>query len=776
MKSQFTIEAKLDTSDFDKHITDMQRKLKDIYAPQDTIRMQNMTAQRAGVGGSPLAGGNPMQIKRDLDQLIANSVKGQEALAKTIVQRYNSEKSIINLMKESIGLDNQRKMILDQELKAHQAVTNELERQFGVTDKIVNTMISTRNGPADRAREFLKNRAPAGPGQLDFTKGFVIGGAGGGDEESKGGRGDAFLKGAAMLSKAVAAVVALAATGTALINQYASLPIRTAAATGSAVQGLVGQQVQEMASGALADAFGWDQERQEARDEAERKMKMTWAAPNEFSAGGIMDWLGAGASRVTGGRIGKQSETSFYAGKVQTEAQDYQTGFQGRKQQEVGKAMATQRIQENWQNDLATQRMLGLDYGTFHGVGGFEEQANQEGFTPGMRTGIAGQMIGAGGSTRAAAGSASMTGLQAQRAYGMTNAGAVMGRISGGAGSSQATDAVFKAVLAASVKAGLDSSEFREEQRKFADITSQVLEKTGVSTAADAEALLNGFSRFMGANPTMRDIAGAKSAYEEYQGQTAETSGRRGGLQFAAMMSMPGGKQLGAAGIGGLMEMPEQDLISSNPFVVSESAKLGISPQKLIDQVKTQKRRATILSYGLDPDKLKRYQDYAKKKGLPSTLSHKQLMNLQRENKEMFDIYTQTEEAVTYGSTYENPQKREAMARSFRSGQPVPMDEQTTKEVESKLKKKGKEASGRVEDEWVQSLGVANQAILKSFREYKDVIIPAAGALDTFNKKVAALLTTLHYVSPADKPGVLSAGQKGLSTTQQQGNKKAPGK
>ena len=124
---------------------------------------------------------------------------------------------------------------------------------------------------------------------------------------------------------------------------------------------------------------------------------------------------------------------------------------------------------------------------------------------------MAAQMQGAGGSTRGMRGLSTL-GLQASRQFDLTNAGNVLGRISGGAGDAKSSEQVFRKLMEESIKAGLDKSEFAEEQRKFADVTSEILSQSGVRTAADATNAVRGFSRFMGGEPTMRGMAGAQSA------------------------------------------------------------------------------------------------------------------------------------------------------------------------------------------------------------------------------------------------------------------------
>src|ERR1044072_4648743 len=103
MKKELLIAAKFDTTEFDKSIEQMQRKLKDIYAPADIIKSQNATSQRlnqAGFGGAMSAPTQEafvkatQQSRREFDSLIREQATGQEKLTKLISKREEKLKAL----------------------------------------------------------------------------------------------------------------------------------------------------------------------------------------------------------------------------------------------------------------------------------------------------------------------------------------------------------------------------------------------------------------------------------------------------------------------------------------------------------------------------------------------------------------------------------------------------------------------------------------------------------------------------------------------------------
>lgn len=796
MKKELTIAAKFDTSDFDKSVESMQKKLKELYAPADMVRMQTQTAgklQQAGMGG--IMGQSPeaiqksgMTAKRELDNFIKEQAKGQETLTKLIVQRQGVLEKLKKKQDEMIK-GSKEELDIKKQIAQVEENNYRMTEQYKQRDKVLNKALDMRQ----------QGGGPGGAG----------GPPGGGPPAATPPGGGKFDL--SRVLKGVSGVLSALATGAAVYQQYAELPIQRSASMGNATQSVFGQQLQDIARGDVVNQMAFLPERQKAHQMAQEAMKSKEVTDPIILAGtagisGLISGIFGDkrlwnlmAGEVTGA-ISTNLPKSFMGGMpgvkslaegVGNISEKYMTTYQAQLMEEYGKNyqqladaevkknplknLAAQRLQENYMQDLETQRMLGLGFEGFHGRGGFEERANMAGFNPEMARQMAVQIRGAGGSTRGMR-DASMLGLQAQRGFDLTNAGSVLGRISGGAGGSAASEQVFRKILTESMKDGLDKSEFREEQRKFADITSEILSRSGVRTAEDADRVLQGFSRFLGKEPTMREIEGARGAYQEQQGFSAETSGRGGALQFAGLLKQPGMSAIGARGMAGLMEMPEADLTETNPYVVAEAAKSGKSPKDLIKQVMDAKREKSLVEVGLDPTRMNALNDYIKKGNLDvGTLTTEQINGMPEDIKR---AYFEAQEAATVKSGYVSPQKRTSVVRGLISGMAAPGEEFGPGTAAEEAARRLQQAPGtRIEDDVVKATGVAAQAMLENFRNFKKEITPASDALDTFTKKLILMAGVMAAASDKDKPAIAkyAAEQLGGPTTQPQGGKPAPG-
>jgi len=197
------------------------------------------------------------------------------------------------------------------------------------------------------------------------------------------------------------------------------------------------------------------------------------------------------------------------------------------------KMAAFQQFQGKSSSYLDTQRMLGLDYSSFHGPGGFRSQAIGAGFSDDMASQMSGQIIGAGGSTRMARGST--LGLQAQRGFDVSNAGGILGNLSQTLGGAEQSKSAFIKMLAEGSRLGLDSSEYREENRKFLDVTSQVISRSETGNQKDIEDIVKRFGGFM-AEPTTRGIQAGQGAYQAYNQITSSNTGPQGVMRAAGFL------------------------------------------------------------------------------------------------------------------------------------------------------------------------------------------------------------------------------------------------
>ncbi len=762
----------------------MQKKLKEMYSPADQVRQQMATSQRLQAAGMGAMAGSPdnagyqrtlAENKRNLDRSTREEKTNLEEKSKKLIQEQGAQKKISEQYQAIVKAGKEDLKIKKDLLDAQESL-NKAQKEYEASHVKVNALLNERQRLESPAMQVAPGQTPPPPPVKGVDMGAILKGVGG--------------------------VLAALGAGAAVYDQYTSLSQTTSRATGSATQGLLGSPLQSLASGDVVNQMAFLPERQKAMQMATDKMhsrEMTDMIPGSsiLSMSGFGRNFNASAGALTGslaksigqggyggmpgagwlsGKLGNMSESynaAHQAQLMELAGQDTEANLDAEKKKNPLKNLAAQRLQGNYMQDLNTQRQLGLGYEGFAGRGGFQERANMAGFNSDLGTQMAGQIMGAGGSTRASVNS-NVLGLQAQRGFDMTNAGSVLGKISGTAGSSQATDAIFKKLLEESVKAGLDKSEFREEQRKFADITSNILSTSGAKTAEEAEKVLQGFTRFLGKDSTIKELEGARSAYTEQQAFSAETSGRGGALQFAGLMQQPGMGKLGAMGMAGLMEMPEQDLTETNPYIVAEAAKVGKSPKDLISQVMDAKRQKSLVEVGLDPKKMKALNEYMQKNSLDvGTMTGEQINAMPEDMKQ---AYLQAQEAPSVRSQYESPQKRASVVRGLISGAGGGIPGQEEMGPGTSVEEKLRGPTGRPEDEVVKATGVAAQAMLENFRRFKTEITPASDALDAFTKKIILFASALNFIPDVDKAAAQKHMIESMSEnigpkTQQQGAK-----
>lgn len=556
---------------------------------------------------------------------------------------------------------------------------------------------------------------------------------------------------------AAAMASAAAVIASKIFTQYVALPREISVAQGAATQGLVGNRIQELQSGEVVKSMAFKEDWQDA-------LKM---ASNERNSGireEIARWTSL--KGFIGGFIGGDFERAFQSEQGQQEFENAQSIYSAKLQSNPLKTAAVSMYQQNSMRDLAAQRQMGMTDAGYFGAGGFQETANKSGFNPDLALGMAGQIQGAGGSTRGMRG-LSVLGLQAQRGSDLTNAGGVLGRISGTAGSSQSSEQIFRKLMEESISAGLDKSEFREEQRRFADATSEILANSGVKTAQDASNILSAFTKYLGGEPTVKGIEGARSAYEKAQAFSSETSGRGGALQFSAFLQDSKLRRAGGLGIGGLMEMPDKDIIPSNQFVIAEANKAGISPEEMAERVHGAKRKEQLGVLNISSRKMDRLRNELQSRGLGTDLSADELKNLPQE---VQGTYTDVLEKIRQQYGYTSPQESSAAARGIIGLDQVGGGAITGAGLYGAEMGGG---TGRMGDAAVAASGAVAQEFLENFREFSQAITPTTEAVMEWTRTLMMSAAVLRNTSANNQAGAQRAIADYIADQQSRASKKS---
>lgn len=799
-KKRITFEADLNISNIGPKIEDVKKQFNEVA---DSINRMNSQAQMStrlsqqGQGGT-MSAPKPEDIqkgRKSLDLFIKEQAQDQEKLYKKIDEQKDKLEKLQNI-KKNILKNSKEELSIDEKRNSAREVLLRLEDQYEKKNAILNESLNLKHEKSTESGG--GGGIVGGPGGSDIgppSKGFFGGYVSPQQEIPKD-----FPKAMddatdrmneqkfAGIKKSISAGLTgltgiagvLSASGE-IMERLAGFPMRLEQATGSAVEGLVGRDLSALQSGQAKFETSFMPERARASEMAKEKAESNKrsdrikglgataaillgagsiaAAP--FTGGMSLTGLAVAGTAIAGGAAGLSNDRSrkgIFGGDeyekliAAEQTKDSLETWQALQKQNPQKRIANEELQRNYATDLQTQRMTGMSDEALMGKGSFKETANLAGFNPDLARAKAVQIQAAGGSTRGMKGLSTL-GLQAERGFDLTNAGSVLGNISGGAGGAQASEQIFKKLMEESIKAGLDKSDFREEQRRYAEMTSEILSQAGVKSAEDAEKVLQGFSKYLGEQPTVKEIAGAKSAYEEAQGFSAETSGRGGALQFAAMMKRPSLRALGAEGAAGLMEMPEKDLLPSNQYVITEAVKAGVSPEQLIKDTKEAKEEKKFIEVGLDPVKQKKLDEYFKKRGITDAkpTETEQLSMATSENKEdrqMLEQYQKRQEAPTMKSAYEGAQKREAVVGGFRQ---IETGEATTAAkvgpAENEFDKAMGKQTGRIGDKVTSASGVESQVLLENFRSMKEVITPVNTGLREFIQMLMDLKTASDFSS-----------------------------
>lgn len=782
MNKELKFKLTIENGDFDRAVETMQQKLARLSkitnqpAPQTGGNDQNLMS-KAGMEAffkaqQTARATNDREVQKQFKEhtrLAKDYAKEEQAVNKLLAERDKLNKSAIKDSKEILAIN--------EKLAASQSA---LSRHPGSP---------SYQGPRGPGGGGPSNQGPGAPPPSAPTSGSGGGGFLGGMNAMAGMRN---------LKMVAAAVGKAFGTVAGFMEQQASLDLTRAASIGSATQSTIGAQLEQLSRGDIVQGAAWQKERARAAQYAGSKLETNRQTDFMNAAGGMSSLLFGGggpggdrsATQMTemlskafsnvfsvGGLVSNDISRTFDAAATRfhqtheaqlsaTFGEDYLNMVEAQKKSNPLKNLATQFLQDRSSADLQSERMLGLGDRGFYGAGGFMQQANQAGFTGDMRMESARQMQAAGGSTRAMRGGASLTALQAGRAYDMTNAGGVMGAISGGAGSSEASERIFKQILTEAVKNGLDGADSVEELRRFSQQTAEVVSKTGANTGGDAQRIIENFSRFQaGGATTIREQEGAKSAYQEYQGFSAETSGRGGAMQFAAMMKHGLGK-IGPEAMGSFMEMPAEDITTTNSRVIATAARFKMSPEDLVEKLLAAKQEKADTEIGFNPKNRQTLKDA----GVTGTLSFEQLRALP-ENVQK--AYYESEVKSAGKSQYESSQKAAAVARGIRTGAseggsfgPLTADQQIAQDLQDAKLRQGKPGE-RAGDDVNAAAGVAAQVFLENFRDFKNEITPTGAALDELTRKLTLLAAAAAGVPDKDKAAVLQNAAKQLYTPKQ---------
>jgi len=787
MKKEFELSAKLNTADFDRSIEQMVKKLKDVAQPIGS--MQQNTAQRmqgAGMGGLSAPSMEAYQkatanARKEMDQLIAEQARGQEKLGKLIAQRTETLKKMQDQQKQMLK-DSQEELAIKEKIARVEANNQQLKEQYRQRDGILNQSLEAKEQVNAQQQQAIRDRNPEGWGRAGkFASNGMYGAAGREAFKTIGGIGG--------VGSILAGVGAIGQAGSEAYRDFSKGAVRTENSMGSAVQGTMGRNVSDIYNRRSAFEQNFAPERQRAAQQSLETMQANKNADMASTGFGLLKNIGggiaggaalggavgmfggpigAGAGALIGGGIGLgkgmmdvfgderkrsmvMSPFSDTAKKrygsilAEDMVNDYTTSYEGQKKQNPFKTAAVGEYEQNWQRNLQSQRSMGLTNEGFYGKNGLMNNNISAGFTGEMGLEMSGNIMGAGGSTRMSRDSA--FGNQMSRGMDMTNAGQVLGTLSGGLGSTESTKQATIKILAEGMKLGLDDSKFAEENRKFAQMTAEIVSRSGAGSEGDFGRVAGKFGSFVGESTTA-GLGAAKTAYDQYQQISQTTTGPRGVMRAAGFLGDKDLSKLSTMTKQALMQVPESDLNENNPLVQAAAKEAGISAEEVVGKV-TGVNQGSVSRFKEADTIRDRLKSTMKSMG-KERMSADDLKTMPQDFQDDFNKLTtfQTTELGYQGS-------RETTARALGTINPATMskDFQAGREGEVNEKIAGG-GPGRMEDTTVKAMAADSKVVLDNFNEMAPAMKKAAESTAAWTREVrenAAIMQQVLEAARANK-------------------------
>jgi len=410
-----------------------------------------------------------------------------------------------------------------------------------------------------------------GGGGRPGAPGGMLGGMGKGGITSLSGLGIALGLPVAGMVTAIAA--ATAAESSRVLFQQTANRARTVAASAFNTQGQGGQLLENAFAGGASQDIMFSVQRTQAAQIAQQTFQENLKSPFRFLKH-KKEWF----NQATGGIFGLDPEVAQEQRDEQAKIQAEQ--YEAIKQGPEGKVRTevSNKYIRDWRRNLDFQRQMGQTEGGFRNfLGG----VNSAGFGDEQGMGMASQIMGAGGSTRAATGNAALA-LQMGRQFDLTNAGQAIGAISGQiGGTGQSKDALI-AIQAEGTRIGLNRSDMREENRKFVEMAANVINQSNVTSGAGVDQIMEMFSRAMTGATTVTGLEAGKSAYEAYQRQSNIQQGPSAVMRAAGMRGDKVLGKLSERDRAALSMMPESEITTDSNEIQVMAAKYGVSAGDIV--------------------------------------------------------------------------------------------------------------------------------------------------------------------------------------------------
>lgn len=753
MRKEIRFSSLIDTREFDKAIESMQKKLQSMNQASEKSRSFldiKTQASRVGLGAAPTQGEklrvdqDERKSRRELDAFIKDQVKSQEQIAKTIAKQLEQKKELSKLAKE----DYQSALKL---LDLEKAIATNREK-MKVSGEATTGALQNRNLPGFNGNDgyagVFSRSAAAYRGATAGGGGSMIDGLMAG---ARGfGRGVAGMGAAGMMGPLGLLATVSGFAGN-IQGQAATAPREVLNAQGTA-RGVYGQSTRDVFSGNAFNQMAYAPQSANAMKMANLEIEKQKSADTMSFAGratgyglagagigtailpGIGTAIGGGLGALYGGLTGEkgliaQHFGTYQAGLEERRSSAFAQNLESQKNLDPARRAALDRYQQEVMPNLTTQRATGMN----------DEELRDSlltgtnaGFTSQQTRGAMGDILSAGGSTKTARESATLSN-RLQRNFDLTNASSAMGRISSLTSSSGNTDASITRVLAEAMSLGLDNSEFAEEQRRFVDISTQVISRSGAVDGNQMDVSA-GFSKFV-SGPEMYKIEGAKSAYDLSQSISGEAGGARGAIKAAALMRDPNLSKLNRDQRSSLLQMSEEQINAGGIDI--EGMALSAGFENVDDFKKSVKNmQSQSMSTRADIDKQAEILKTSKKGSKEYKIAASKYISGMGYDTGVGNLSAAGKEAFIEGNVFGNK------------------DALKIAENEMKVNAKAEGKTGRTGDDYVAGQAAGDAAYIQTMSMFSKEIDKANTDVSKFSGQIAQTVEILRTLNSDDSAGL----------------------
>lgn len=412
-------------------------------------------------------------------------------------------------------------------------------------------------------------------------------------------------------------------------------------------------------------------------------------------------------------------------------------------------------FQQTFNRNLNAERALGLGSDQFKKM---QMQMNNNGFLTDQGVGMLNQVQSSGGSASGGqAGNIANLGLGMQRGFNLTNAGNILGKLSGLNGSTESgfskIDEASSSILEKAITKGFNKSENTEIMRRFVESSANLVYNAEAKTPEDIDRITNRLSGLLSGNPTTKQFEAAQSADARYQSMTNQTSGRGGTLGFASMMGS-GFSKLTTMQRGNLANLEEGNITSTNSDIIAAAVQQGVSPEVMAERLRGAKRQTAMGTIGLSAKQLAPLTKYLGNRDPLSLLENggAELAGLEKSNPAVYKAFQSLQErsgiTTAGGDTDEN---RKAMMRKMFGSTVGPMA--NTGEA-ARILKNG--TAGKNEEEYVAAQAAQEKQLVLNLKALEGGLMPTVKGIGDLTQVILQLGTAAHMLVNGELGAALS--------------------